>query len=197
MKPILKFLLLTCLVCVIFFAPLVYAHGKYPPTNREDIIPADAALVFGALVRDDRITPLHAERLKAAIDLLERQLISTIVVSNSKHAASVMVMYLEDMGVSSTAIEIDSNADQTPDTCRNEVARNEPRTVILISQSFHIPRLSLQCEQEGVLGQSLAAEGYRASTANESARWRIVQIRLVRHAREAALIWAAILGLYD
>ncbi len=197
MNWILKTFLLVCLVGSIFFSPLVYARWKFPSSDSAKLLQADAALVFGALVRDDEISPLHAERLNAAIDLFERQLVQKIVVSNSKGAASVMAKYLEDIGIPIIAIEVDGHANQTPDTCRNEVARKAPRTVILISQGFHIPRLSAQCHWEGLSGQSLAAERYRAVPSNEIARWRVIQIRTIRQAREAALLWAALLGLYS
>lgn len=192
-----KTFLLICLVGGTLFSPLAYARWKYPSSDSSKILQADVALVFGALVRDDEISPLHAERLNAAIDLYERQLVQKIVVSNTESAASAMAKYLENKGIPIIAIEVDGHANQTPDTCRNEIARNAPREVILISQGFHIPRLSTQCDWVGLTGQSLAAERYRAQTADEISRWRVVQIRAARQAREAALLWAALVGLYD
>lgn len=197
MKWIFKTILLAISAIAIFFAPLFYAHIKYPSSDISTIEPADAALVFGALVRENRISPLHEERLKAAVDLLDRKLISTIVVSNTKHAAQIMAAYLEEMGVLPAKIEIDGTAVKTSDTCRTEQTRNAPRKVIFVSQGFHLPRLSIQCEMHGILGQSLPAERYRASGPNELSRWRIAQIRLMRHTREAALLWTALLGIYD
>lgn len=197
MKWILKTIILAGLLGAIFFAPLIYAHLKYPPSDKQNIVRADAALVFGALVHGDVVSPLHKERLNAAVDLFNRHLVTTIVVSNTQSAAAVMARYLEEMSVPRAAIEVDGHAAQTPDTCKYEFARNAPRSVILISQGFHIPRLSMQCKWEGILGQSLAAEGYRASDVIELTRWQIAQIRMRRHAREAALLWTALLGLYD
>lgn len=197
MNWILKTIILAGLLGAIFFAPLVYAHLKYPPLDRKNIARADAALVFGALVHGDVVSPLHKERLNAAVDLFNRNLVSTIVVSNTQYAAVVMARYLEEMSVPETAIEIDGNAAQTSDTCVNEFARNAPRSVILVSQGFHVPRLSMQCKWEGILGQSLAAEEYRAPGASKLTRLQITQIRMTRHAREAGLLWMALLGLYD
>lgn len=195
MKRLFKVLFLMCLVGTIFGAPLLYARVKYPASSAEDIDHADAAIVFGALVRDGRISPLHEERLRAAIDLLDRQVVQSIVVSNTRDAALRMALFLEDQGIPRTAIEIDDQAVKTPDTCRYEVSRGLERRVIFISQGFHIPRLSWLCEREGLSGQSLAAEAYRAADAGSLPFWRVAQIRLHRHLREAVLFWAALVGL--
>lgn len=184
------------LVLAVFFAPLIKARITHPPTEIGQIAKADAALVFGALVRNGQISPLHAERLDAAIDLWRRQLVSRIVVSNAQQAALVMANYLKQAGVPDEVIEIDGHADQTPDTCRNEYARTDPRQVIFVSQGFHIPRLSMQCKWAGITGPALATEAYRAPGSTLST-WETGLIRTKRHLREAALLWAATLGLYD
>jgi len=196
-----KWIFRTCvlvgILAAILFAPLFYARLKYPASAIEDLVPADVALVFGALVRDGKISPLHEERLTAAIDLLNTGIIPGIVVSNTQVAAETMARYLKDHGVRDSAIEVDGQAVQTPDTCSFEVARNTPRTVIFISQGFHIPRLSLQCDWEGLKGQSLPAENFRASNAGDQPIWQVVRIRSSRHLREAFLTWVAVLGFYD
>jgi len=196
MKRFVKGLLLACLAVAVFFAPLLYAKWMYPATPPEEIAQADVALVFGALVRDGKISPLHEERLTAAIDLLERKKVAGIVVSNTREAALAMAGYLKDHGVRQAVIEIDDQAVKTPDTCVFEVNRRLNRRVIFVSQGFHIPRLSMLCSWDGLHGQALAAERYRALDAGQLPFWRVAQIRGGRHVREAALLWSALFGLY-
>ena len=195
MKWIFRGLIVTALLGITLFAPLLYTHVKYAPTRQADLTAADAALVFGALVHDGNISPLHKERLDAAIDLLNKGLISTIVVSNTSQAANVMANYLQSAGIPENQIEIDGFAYKTSDTCQYEHARNTPRDVILISQSFHIPRLTMLCLQQGISAQTIAAEHYRPALPQQLSTWRIFQIRTRRHTREVILLWVHLLSL--
>ena len=182
---------------LVFFAPLLWARALYPVTPVDELVPAQAALIFGAVVRDGSISPLHEERLRAGMDLLERDLVQTLVVSNTAEAATTMRAWLIAQGVPDRQIEVDPEADQTPDTCRYELRERGGRDVIFVSQSFHLPRLSMQCGWVGLAGQALAAETYRAAGPSGLSQWRVLQIRVKRHAREAGLLWAGFLGLYD
>ena len=164
-----------------------------PTLDLQEAQPADAALVFGAVVRNGVISPLHAERLDAASALYERGIIPEIVVSNQQLAAKFMRDYLITKDVPEHAIRLDGRAERTPDTCRAEARRAQPRRVIMISQRFHLPRLALQCRNLGVQGQYLMAD---SSTRAPASFWTRLKVRSTRTAREAALIWAELLGLY-
>ena len=154
---------------------------------------AEAALVFGALVRDDRISPLHRERLDAGVALLEAGRIGVIVVSNSERAAQAMAAYLQRQGVPDTAIEIDARAPHTPATCRNEATRASPREVLLVSQRFHLPRIRLQCAQAGLDGAPVEANDRTRTAPGLLTRLRV---RGYRTLRECVLTWAALTGIY-
>ncbi len=180
----------------VVFAPLVLARLNYPAPDIEEIAPADAALVFGALVRGGVISPLHAERLAAARALLEDGKVSRIVVSNAPQAAQEMAVHLVKAGVPAQLIEIDGTAIKTPDTCKAELARPKTRRVVFVSQSFHLPRISVHCARLGLLGQGLAAEAFGVPDGEALPLWRVAQIRIRRHLREAVLLWSVILGVY-
>lgn len=158
--------------------------------------PADAALVFGALVRESQISPLHAERLDAAAQLFIDGKIQRIVVSNAPRAAAVMSDYLVERGVPEQAIEVDPHAIKTPHTCANELDRGQPRDVILISQRFHLPRIAYQCRKLGLEGQYVAADQPRDEISSARAPLSVLRIRAARYVREAALVWASLLEAY-
>lgn len=191
MKRLLRILIVLALV---LYGPLLYLRATTPIVTTETAEPAVAVLVFGALVRQGQISALHAERLDSAADLLRRGTVERIVVSNAARASEVMRDYLLENGVPEAAIDVDPNAPATPDTCVNETARNAPRSVILLSQSFHLPRIAYQCANVGVTGQYLAATptADRAGTGPLRTAW----IRAWRHTREALLIWTEIFGVY-
>ncbi|WP_172329985.1 YdcF family protein [Mangrovicoccus sp. HB161399] len=178
----------------VVFGPLVWLWLTVPIETVETARPAEAALVFGALVRDGAISPLHAERLETGIALLDAGKTGVIVVSNAERAASIMKDYLLERGVPEARIEVDGEALSTPDTCVSEAARAEPRSVQLVSQAYHLPRIALQCRRLGVRGQYVAA--IRKEGDEGTSLWTKIRVRSSRHTREALLVWAELLGQY-
>ena len=177
----------------LFFAPSLWLQGTTNLLSLDEVKPADAALVFGAIVRNGVISPLHAERLDAANAVFDLGLVHQIVVSNQKLAARSMRDYLIVKGVPTEAVTLDGRAERTSDTCRAEASRAQKRRVVMISQRFHLPRLALQCSNLGIEGQYLIADS--AIRAPES-YWTLFKFRSLRTTREAALVWAEILGVY-
>lgn len=180
----------------ILFAPLIWLHATTPVVNLTTAQPADAALIFGALVRRGRISPLHDERLMAGQKVLDAGLVKTLVVSNAAAAAQIMHDHLVSRGVAPARIEIDGRSVATPDTCAVEAERPTKRSVILISQGFHLPRIALQCRNLGIEGQYLAAEDVAGAAPTGESALAVMWLRAQRHTREAMLVWLEILGLY-
>lgn len=183
-------------VIALFYGPLIVAHLRISPVDPGAATVSDAAIVFGAIVQNGQISPLHRERLTAGRDLFDRGIVPTIVVSNTPHAVKVMRQHLTGHGVPPSAIEIDDQAQKTSDTCKREAATGQGRDVILISQRFHLARLAHHCAKEGVIGQLIAAEAY-STGPSQLPFHRVAWIRLSRHSREAALLWASLLGIYE
>ncbi|MEM9060832.1 MAG: YdcF family protein [Pseudomonadota bacterium] len=189
-------LLRICALALIAAGPLGVLVSQTDIRSPETARSADAALVFGALVRESRISPLHAERLDTAAKLLESGKIRRIVVSNAPRAASVMSEYLVGKGVPRSAIEIDPDAIKTPHTCANELDRAEARDVILISQRFHLPRIAYQCRKLGLVGQYVEADRPVDEITSARSPLAVFRIRAVRYAREAVLVWASLIEAY-
>ncbi|WP_108259997.1 YdcF family protein [Mangrovicoccus ximenensis] len=178
----------------VVYGPLVWLWLTVPIASVETARPADAALIFGALVRDGSISPLHAERLDTGIALLDAGKSGVIVVSNAQRAAAIMKDYLLERGVPDAAVEVDGEALSTPDTCVSEAARAGARRVQLVSQAYHLPRIALQCRRLGVRGQYVAA--IRKEGDEGTSLWTKIRVRSSRHTREALLVWAELLGQY-
>ena len=178
---------------VLLFTPLLFLHATTPISTIATAEPADRALIFGAVVRGGRISPLHADRLDSAIALWRAGKAPELVVSNAARAAGVMRDYLRQRGVPDGVIVVDGKAPSTPDTCVNQRDRKAAK-FILISQRFHLPRLALQCARRGITGDYVAADRSANSTLSTTHRW---SIRAYRQTREAVLVWLELLGLYD
>ncbi len=182
---------------VVFWCPWAYLAVSTPIDDFDTVGSAQTAIVFGALVRNGEISPLHEERLLSAKKLKDLGVVDSIVVSNSARAAGFMVDYLKSAGVSETVLDIDGAAIKTSDTCDRERDVGGGRSVILISQSFHLPRLAYQCQRVGVTGQYLAAETVHKDLRINVPLWTKVRVRGRRYIREAALTWTVIFGLYN
>ena len=184
---------LLVLACVVY-GPLLYLRLTTPIVAPEEARPADAAIVFGAVVREGRISALHAERLDAAISLFQNDVVKSITVSNAQRAAETMRDYLLEHHVPPSAIQIDGAAIATPDTCLAEFQRPTRRPVILISQRYHLPRIALQCSGFQLDAQYVAADRERSLTTTNVLNTLVIRAR--RHTREALLIWSEYLGFY-
>lgn len=179
----------------VLVAPLLWLWLTVPIVTVERAEPGEAVLVFGAIVRDRTISPLHLERLETGVALWEAGKAQVVVVSNAALAARVMADYLETRGLPPEDIEIDGQATSTPDTCVAEAGRPEARSVLMVSQAYHLPRIALQCRKLGVKGQYVAAIRSEAEAADPDL-WTLIRVRGGRHLREAALVWAELLGQY-
>jgi vancomycin permeability regulator SanA len=153
---------------------------------------ADAALIFGAIVRDGTISPLHKERLDAGVALLKLEKVDTLVVSNAAAAAIVMRDYLISQGIPDTNIEMDTQAIRTPDTCAEE-HRKPKRTVAVISQKFHLPRIALHCKRYDLDTLFVVAD---SPNRPKAALLTLIRVRSRRFVREAIFTWGTLLGAY-
>ena len=163
-----------------------------------DLPDSDVVIIFGTLVNDSgNITPLLEERLEAGKAILETGKANKIIVSNTEAAANVMAKYLYDNGINRNLVEIDIQADKTPDTCSFEKEKHpKSRKMIFVSQGFHLPRLLYQCNQLGVEGIAFPAEVITTIDRSKYSFLTKFQVRTSRYVREAGLTWLAFLNIY-
>jgi vancomycin permeability regulator SanA len=126
---------------------------------RDDIHPADAAVVLGNEVRADGTPhPRLAARLDAALALYDRGVVKHVIVSggigrSGFDEAAVMKSYLAERGIPADRIVADSLGVTTAATATNTAAiLREKRwtSLVVVSQYFHIPRCRLAMRRVGI-----------------------------------------------
>jgi vancomycin permeability regulator SanA len=135
-------------------AALIVADGL-----RDDIHPADVAVVLGNTVESDgRPSARLRARLDKAVELYRGGLFRHVIVSGGIgvegfNEAEVMKRYLISQGVPGGRIIADGEGVTTSLTARNaaRVMKEQGwQSALVISQYFHIPRTRLAVESYGV-----------------------------------------------
>ncbi|HEX8556758.1 MAG TPA: YdcF family protein [Pyrinomonadaceae bacterium] len=135
-------------------AALLVADGL-----RDDIRPADVAIVLGNTVeRDGRPSARLRARLDKAVELHRAGLFGHVIVSGGVGAegfneAEVMKRYLVGQGVPEDRVIADGEGLTTALTARNAARLMKEqgwRSALVISQYFHVPRTRLAVEGYGV-----------------------------------------------
>jgi vancomycin permeability regulator SanA len=126
---------------------------------RDDIRPADVAVVLGNEVRADGTPhPRLAARLDAALALYEGGVVKNVIVSggiglSGFDEAAVMKSYLAGRGIPADRIVADSLGVTTAATATNTATiLREKRwsSVVVVSQYFHVPRCRLAMRRVGI-----------------------------------------------
>jgi vancomycin permeability regulator SanA len=126
---------------------------------RDDVHPADVAVVLGNEVRADGTPhPRLAARLDAALALYDSGVVKNVIVSGGVGAsgfdeAAVMKSYLAERGVPADRIVADSLGVTTGATATNTapiLRRKGWSSVVVVSQYFHVPRCRLAMRRVGI-----------------------------------------------
>src|ERR1051325_9050812 len=134
-------------------AALIVADGL-----RDDIRPADVAIVLGNTVESDgRPSARLRARLDKAVELYRGGMFGHVIVSGGVGAegfneAEVMKRYLVSQGVPEGCIIADGEGLTTSQTARNAARLMKERgwqSALVISQYFHISRTRLAVERYG------------------------------------------------
>lgn len=199
-KCLLKATIILSIILFIYWLPffIIMLEGQSNIIDSIDELPeAEVAIIFGTQVSESEVFPLLKERLDAGKKLLEMKKVKKLVVSNTEDAANIMAQYLIKEGVEEDLIEIDIQAEKTPDTCKYEMNEHpEKREIIFISQGFHLSRLLFQCKKVGVEGIAFPAETLRTINSSEYSIFTKISTRTFRYTREAGLTWLAVLNIY-
>lgn len=143
-----------------------------------DVPPKDVAMILGARVyQDGTPSPFLRERLDLGADLLRAGKVRVILVSGSNVVAShretdVMKRYLVTAGIPAEKVVTDPKGYDTFDSCVRARDVFGVRSVIVVSQGYHIPRAIMLCSS---LGIDTAGVGGYQRTASPS--WRSGVIR--------------------
>lgn len=120
--------------------------------------PAHAIVVLGAAQWDGKPSPVLRARVDHAVDLWRRGLAPTLVMTGGRGAgdttteAAVERRYAMSKGVPGSAIRIEPTSRSTAESLRNVAAMmgSDAREVILVSDPFHMLRLSILARRFGL-----------------------------------------------
>ena len=119
---------------------------------------AHAIVVLGAAQWDGRPSPVLRARIDHAIELWEQQLAPRFIVTGGRGPgdttteAAVAKRYAMSKGVPESAILTESEGRSTSESLRNvaQMLRSEQKDVILVSDPFHMLRLSILARRFGL-----------------------------------------------
>jgi uncharacterized SAM-binding protein YcdF (DUF218 family) len=119
---------------------------------------AHAIVVLGAAQYDGRPSPVLRARVDHAISLWRRGLAPRIIMTGGRGPgdttteAAVSKRYAISNGVPTSAIVTEPESRSTSESLRNvaEILKDEPKDVILVSDPFHMFRLSILARRFGL-----------------------------------------------
>ncbi len=128
------------------------------------------AIVYGAAVRNGRLSTVLRDRMDTAIALYEtgkvtKLLVSGGVTSTNRNEPNAMMDYAIARGVAAEDIITDDAGDRTYDTCYRARHVFQVDSAILVTQEFHLPRAIFTCNMLGVdaVGVRSDPRRYRAA----------------------------------
>jgi len=141
--------------------------------------PAHAIVVLGAAQYDGRPSPVLRARVDHAIDLWRRGLAPLLIVTGGRGQgdttteAAVQRRYAIAHGVPDSAIRVEPESRSTSESLRNVsgMLKRENRDVILVSDPFHMLRLSILARRFG-LHPRTSPTPTSPITANRGEFWR-------------------------
>jgi vancomycin permeability regulator SanA len=151
-----KFLAVLLLFPLWFLAHTIYivADGL-----TDEIATADAAVVLGNTVEaDGKPSPRLKARLEKSVELYEKNLVGKIIVSGGFgvegfEEADAMRDYLVTRNIPESAVILDRagyNTYQTAVDAKQIMQENNLKSVIIVSQYFHITRTRLAFRKAGI-----------------------------------------------
>lgn len=157
----------------------IYASTRvYPAAS----VPAKkVAIVFGAgLSRDGSPSPILQDRVETAAELYFNGKVEKLLMSGDNRFAyynepGAMRDYALNLGVPDEAIILDYAGRRTYDTCYRAGAIFDLKDVVLVTQSFHLPRALITCNLLGVNAIGVASD-QRAHTLNHLLYWNLREL---------------------
>ncbi len=152
-------LLLPRLVTVLSARKYIYTVESAPMER--------VAIVFGAgLTRDGQPTPILRDRVETAAGLYFSGKVQKLLMSGDNRFLSynepeAMRQYALRLGVPDEAIVLDYAGRRTYDTCYRARAIFGLDSVLLVTQSFHLPRALFLCNALGLQARGVEAEHRR------------------------------------
>ncbi len=164
----------TALWFLVFFGVLVdvafivYANvfvlSQFSQYKMLETTTSSVAIVFGGGVRKDgSMTPLQEQRIITAVRLYQEGRVERLLLSgdngrNKFDEVSLMYQYAVESGVSAQDILLDWHGYRTYESCYRAKHVFGISDAVVISQMFHLPRISYICQSLGVETVPVAAD---------------------------------------
>ena len=141
----------------LFIPKLIVLLFAAPRTFTVDDVPAErVAIVFGAGLRyDGTPTAILRDRVETAVQLYQQGKVDKLLMSGDNsfveyNEPEAMRQYALELGIPQKDIVLDYAGRRSYDTCYRAKAIFQIDSAILVTQSFHLPRVLFLCNWFGV-----------------------------------------------
>ena len=161
MKKKTKIILFSCLSVLLLFAILITVLGVsiWSYASVDETRPADVAIVLGAGVHGNDVSPVFRERINHGIWLYEQGYVDYVLLTggvgdgNTRSDASVAKDYALSQGLPAEAILMEETSTITEENLENARKIMEKKglsTALLVSDPLHMKRAMLMSEDYGI-----------------------------------------------
>jgi SanA protein len=150
---------LAALVLTFPFAANLFMRQATQPFLYSSVssVPAqEAALVLGAAAYPARLSDILQDRVDTAIELYRTGKAKILIMSGAANEAEKMAEYALAQGVKATDIVKDPNGLNTMASVEN--AAKDHKTLVIVSQNFHLPRAVFIARHLGVEAIGVSAD---------------------------------------
>jgi len=149
--------LLMMLFCMPFASSVIMQIGTEGNIydNIENVPSKDAALVLGAAAYPSRLSDILQDRVDTAIELYKDKKISKIIMSGAPNESEAMAKYAIKNGVDENDVIEDPNGLDTYTSIQNV---KNTKSVIIVTQSFHMPRALFIAKHLGIDAVGLTSD---------------------------------------
>lgn len=164
-----KFFIILFLFLAVFISLLVYANIKILTFRKFIVSPFDIptttyGVVFGGGVNEDKtLGPMPKDRLIQGIALFKPGKIEHLMVTGDDgqmrgDEVGVMSKLAIEYGVPKEKVLIDPHGYRTYESCFRESNTYGVKKAVVVSQSFHLPRIIYLCRHFGIETVGVAAD---------------------------------------
>jgi vancomycin permeability regulator SanA len=156
---------------------VAHSPGDVPRLERGE---HRVAIVLGAGLVDKRPSPLLADRIEAAVRLLEQHRVDLLLMSGDNttvyydEPSAMRRAALED-GVPVRRVAVDYAGRRTWDTCVRAKQVFGIDDAVVVTNAFHVDRALVSCRAAGIDAVGMSVDDSRHGRANRAA-WRLREL---------------------
>jgi vancomycin permeability regulator SanA len=188
LRPLIAFFIVPVTLLVLIWGTgefVVWRTNPFKYTQAHDVPVRDVAVVFGAgLKRSGEVGVVLQGRLNDAVTLYKAHKVSKVLVSGDNTSdtydeVTPMMRYVAAQGVKAEDIITDRRGISTYDTCYRLKNTFTTKTVVLVTNDFHLPRALYTCRTLGVEAVGLATPNYPGFEVNNTQREPLAKVKML------------------